>query len=347
MPKQRNRILLVDDDPTNLAILENIFEDQEYSLRSVDSGVEAIEAAREFQPDIILLDVMMPEVDGYEVCRRLCQDQQLRFTKKILVSARAMLNDRLKGYQYGADDYITKPFDEKELLAKVKVFLNLKFTEEVELLERRLLSILAHEMRPSLMSIVNYATLLGKSTAIKGDERQYVERIQKAGSYLMELSQKALLLNEIKEGMNLQPREESLDYLLDRVLKALKTKALAKEVDWRLESRCSRTCVFDLWMMENALRFLLEKVLDWAARGGEVVIDVHERNGECRVAIMTGRENEKKECGATQEREEDDLSMAVARSIVQLHGGCLQRCEDLSERRGFLVALPLTSHGGA
>ncbi len=346
MLKQRNRILLVDDDPTNLAILENIFEDQQYSLHSVRSGVAALEAAREFQPDVILLDVMMPELDGYEVCRRLCQDKQLRFTKKILVSARAMLNDRLKGYQYGADDYITKPFDEKELLAKVKVFLNLKFTEEVELLERRLLSILAHEMRPSLMDIVNYATLLRKSVGIKEDERRYVNHIQAAGNHLMGLSQKALLLNEIKEGMSLHRREESLDYLLNRVVKSLDAKTLVKEVSWRLETRCSRVCVFDLWMMENALRFLLEKILDQVALGGEVTIDVDEKDKECRVVITAGLEEERdNNDSGTGRFEEDDLSVAVARGILQLHGGRLQRWRDSSGGRGFLVSLPVAPGG--
>ncbi|MCG8335941.1 MAG: response regulator [Proteobacteria bacterium] len=117
-----HKILVVDDDQTNLKFLREILED-EYHLLTVDTGEEALSAIHEFNPKIVLLDIMLPGVSGYEVCEKIRQDEKLSQVKIILISAKAMINERQKGYEAGADDYITKPFDHEELLLKVQSIL--------------------------------------------------------------------------------------------------------------------------------------------------------------------------------------------------------------------------------
>jgi len=121
----RNRILAVDDNPTNLAIVEEIFQGR-FDLRLVQSGNEALELAPTFQPDVVLLDVMMPRPDGYEVCSRMKNDPRLRHCQVIMVSARTDIEERVRGYRAGADDYVTRPFEEQELCAKVDAHLRTK-----------------------------------------------------------------------------------------------------------------------------------------------------------------------------------------------------------------------------
>jgi cyclic di-GMP phosphodiesterase len=113
-----NRILAVDDNPANLAIVEEIFQGR-FNLRLAHDGSEALRIAPTFLPDVVLLDVMMPKPDGFEVCSRMKNDPTLRHSQIILVSARTDIEDRLRGYKAGADDYVTKPFEEEELCAKV------------------------------------------------------------------------------------------------------------------------------------------------------------------------------------------------------------------------------------
>jgi DNA-binding response OmpR family regulator len=136
---QHSTILIVDDHPSNVALLEEILGD-DYQLKTATCGEEALAVAPDCQPDLILLDIMMPGLDGYETCRRLRAHPLLRQPKILMVSAKALVSERLHGYEAGADDYITKPFDAGELLAKVRVYLRLKTAEDAEqaLLEQTL-----------------------------------------------------------------------------------------------------------------------------------------------------------------------------------------------------------------
>ena len=116
--QDKNKILAVDDNSINLAVMEELLGDQ-YNLITVSTGTDALRVAEEFQPDLILLDIMLEGVNGYEICQQVRQNSSLKHTKIIMVTAKAMESERLKGYQAGADDYLTKPFDSEDLLAKV------------------------------------------------------------------------------------------------------------------------------------------------------------------------------------------------------------------------------------
>ncbi|MBU2515475.1 response regulator [bacterium] len=120
---EETRVLAVDDDQTNLKFLKEILED-DYSLKVALTGEEALAAIHAFNPQIVLLDVMLPGMSGYDVCKQIRGDDRLSGIKIILISAKAMINERQKGYRVGADDYITKPFDHEELLKKVQSVLS-------------------------------------------------------------------------------------------------------------------------------------------------------------------------------------------------------------------------------
>ena len=128
--QEKSKILAVDDNSINLAIIEELLGSQ-YNLMTVSTGIEAIKTAHEFQPDLIILDIILDSMNGYDVCQEIRKSSSIMHTKIIVVSAKAMESDRLKGYQIGADDYLTKPFDGEELLAKVCAHLHPKSIEAI------------------------------------------------------------------------------------------------------------------------------------------------------------------------------------------------------------------------
>ena len=127
----KKRVLAVDDGKLNLEIIKEILDD-EYNLKTATTGEEALEVAIDFRPDVILLDIMLPGMDGYEVCQQIRANPALRYTKIIMVSAKAMTSERIEGYEAGANVYIAKPFDEDELLTKIHKVLQLAALEKEE-----------------------------------------------------------------------------------------------------------------------------------------------------------------------------------------------------------------------
>lgn len=122
---EKQRILIVDDDPTILKFLTEVLG-ADYELSVFTSGEETLECIVDVRPDIVLLDIMLKGMDGYEICRQIRAIPEIPDIKIIFLSAKVNLNEKLKGYKVGGDDYITKPFEVDELLAKIKVFSRLQ-----------------------------------------------------------------------------------------------------------------------------------------------------------------------------------------------------------------------------
>ncbi len=116
----REKILLVDDEVDALAALKVALEADGYNVVEALDGLEALSMARSENPDVILLDIMMPDMDGFEVCKQLKSDAQLNMIPVIMLTAKGEVDDKVEGLEMGADDYVTKPFNLKELKARIK-----------------------------------------------------------------------------------------------------------------------------------------------------------------------------------------------------------------------------------
>jgi diguanylate cyclase (GGDEF)-like protein len=125
-PREKANILVVDDIPENLTILTNILTERGYTVRPAINGQIALKAARHVPPDLILLDIMMPGMDGYEVCRQLKASEQTREIPVIFISALDDAGDKIKAFERGGVDYVTKPFEAGEVIARVENHLALR-----------------------------------------------------------------------------------------------------------------------------------------------------------------------------------------------------------------------------
>ncbi|WP_089718051.1 ATP-binding response regulator [Candidatus Entotheonella palauensis] len=196
--KSQQTILLVDDNPANLFVLEEILGDL-YQTVTATSGEEALEQASEYLPDLVLLDIMMPGIDGYETCKQLRNVPNLQHTKIVMVSAKAMVSERLEGYNAGADDYITKPFEEEELLAKVRVYLRLKSIEEVDQLKTDLLTLLCDATMTPLHGLLLPLCELHSQSALDADEKaKFHDILEQSILHLQGLFETILTLHAIR-----------------------------------------------------------------------------------------------------------------------------------------------------
>jgi DNA-binding response OmpR family regulator len=184
------KILFVDDENQNVQIMKEILSFYpKYRMEIATSGEEALEIAKNYIPDIVLLDIMMPGVDGFEVCRKLRLKTFLNRTKIIMVSGLAMIGDRLKSYEYGADDYITKPFVEDELIAKLDVFSKLNrmedfYSSSIHSTEKKSDEIMEH-----LEKVMKYSWSIKRNENLSLPSLQDIEGIQSSCIAIKDLLQ--------------------------------------------------------------------------------------------------------------------------------------------------------------
>jgi putative two-component system response regulator len=126
----RPKILLVDDEEKNIKILSAIVKHQGYEYEAARNGREALEKARSYVPDLIFLDIMMPEMDGYEACKQIKEDPALKHIPVVMVTSLADRDSRIKGLELGANDFLSKPIDASELMVRTKNLLKVKEAED-------------------------------------------------------------------------------------------------------------------------------------------------------------------------------------------------------------------------
>ncbi len=146
------RVLVVDDHPLNVKVLEAKLTSEYYEVITASDGVAALEALRAERPDIVLLDVMMPGLDGFEVCRRMKDDPELWHIPVIMVTALTEVSDRVRGIEAGADDFLTKPIDDTALFARLRSLLRVKMMfDELRLRDETFLQLGGREDRRSML----------------------------------------------------------------------------------------------------------------------------------------------------------------------------------------------------
>ena len=167
MKPENMTILTVDDTPANVRLLTHQLEKQGYRVITAEDGFEGFKAAITFQPDLILLDIMMPGTDGYEVCELLKTEEQTRDIPVIFLTAKTDIEDRVKGFELGAVDYITKPFNLTEITARVQNQLEMRHAQRQNCRLKQILFHL-HPMLPLKQSAEQLIDII-KQSSLTGD----------------------------------------------------------------------------------------------------------------------------------------------------------------------------------
>ncbi|MDZ7760165.1 MAG: response regulator [Desulfovermiculus sp.] len=171
-------IMVVDDTPANLKLLDEMLQSRGYRVMLFPRGAMALKAAAKNPPDLILLDILMPEMDGLEVCRRLKSDESLKDIPVLFISALAGTDDKIKAFSAGGLDYVTKPFQEEELLARVKTHLELcRMRRELEKHNFQLEDLVREKVKEIAASQMATIIAISKLAEYRDDETgQHIER---------------------------------------------------------------------------------------------------------------------------------------------------------------------------
>lgn len=275
--KPKMSILVVDDQPTNLSLLFEYLDKMGFRVFVAQSGTNALEQVEYERPDIILLDVLMPGINGFETCERLKKNENTKDIPVIFMTALSRTEDIIRGFEVGGVDYITKPFQQEELLARIHTHLTLqrqrKELYELDAMKDRFFSIIAHDMRNALVPMIGLSDLLTDEYFdkhhVQGVARKMDEYIKNAHRLLENLLYWASLRSN---KVHFQPVTIDLHHVLLEIRSLLRGHAREKQIDF-LDSIEPETYIYaDQEMTNMIFRNLITNGLKFTPHGGSVTV---------------------------------------------------------------------------
>jgi len=298
-------ILVVDDEPANIHVLMGTLK-SEYAILAATNGKKALEFANKTpQPDLILLDIMMPEMDGYEVCRRLKENPDTREIPVIFITAMTDIGDKTKGFELGAVDYITKPFDPREVEVRVKTHVTFKLAKEeverhhqelkqsysalqkAETARDSLTHMIVHDMRTPLNGIQGYIDMILILHKDKLDESVLYElkRAKTNTSKLIEMVSSLLDLNRLESGqMPVDMKENDMVQTVRDAVQILGVQADYVNLIFEPEDN-QIYGVFDVDLIRRVIVNLLSNAIKFTAKDKDVSIKIIRSENELEISI--------------------------------------------------------------
>ncbi len=277
--QKTHKILIVEDNQENIDLLVYFLRPQGYKLIAVNDGVEALKKVEEEAPDLILLDIMLPKMDGFQVCERLKKNRSTISIPLIMRTALKQLKDKIRSLEVGADDFITKPFENIELLARVKSLLRLKdYHDQLELknqeLEQKnesllrvenfkeeLTNLIVHDMKNPLFVIQGNLQMMtmGLEKAQADFLKKYTQRIERSSQQLLRMVLNLIDISRIEDGtIELKRDLTNFNKIVEDVVArlALYPENAAKNIEINLDQEIS-SLLLDHSIMERVVENLV------------------------------------------------------------------------------------------
>ena len=279
---QKPQVLIVDDTPTNIQVLSDFLIESGFEVLVAKTGESALKKLEKAFPDLILLDIMMPGMNGFETCIKLKSWEKTHDIPVIFMTALSDVVDKVKGLSLGAVDYITKPFQQEEVLARINVQLRLRNltrqlqqskqeAEAANQAKSEFLTNMSHDLRTPLNGILGIAQILLGSPNLTMEEQDNVNIIYQSGSHLLTLINDILDLSKIEAGkMELDLGEFCLADFLKKVVEICQVRAKQKDIFFRYQpdSSLPKGIQADEKRLRQVLINLLGNAIKFTETGG-------------------------------------------------------------------------------
>lgn len=357
-------VLIVDDVLTNVMLVQAILKKEGYTLLTCDSGAKALRLAHDKHPNLILLDIMMPEMDGYEVLQHLKSDPDTNNIPVIIMSALSDMQSIVKGYQLGATKYVTKPFQREELVKRVahryELFSIKRIKRELEnTIESRdtLYSVIAHDLRSPLGSL----KMMNNAILMMVDEKQVSPEVFEMLQMMNKTSEEIFLLldnllkwakNRLKK-QNIFKQETDINSLVSSTAEIYIPMASQKGVELKLIGLDKELLgSVDIDMIKTVVRNLLSNAIKFSYKGGTVEIASKIEGDYIIISVKDSGKGIKKEdqekllkqnthytSYGTSNEKGSGLGLMLCKDFVELHNGKLWFESEEDKGSTFYISL--------
>ncbi|MBP7864739.1 MAG: response regulator [Acidobacteria bacterium] len=348
------RVLIVDDQPDNLVLLEAFLRPEGYEVRKAPDGPRAVALAREDAPDLVLLDVLMPGMDGFAVCRALRGNSRTRFVPVIMITALQETEDRIRGLEAGADDFVSKPVQDDLLLAKIRSLLRLKkMRDELDGIRTDFGNMMVHDLRAPVHTILGLVELLREDLgAMAGSPSRLLDLVEKSARGIDTRITDFLELARLESGrLKLNRARTDVVQLAREALERFGPVAGKKRLNVRLEAPGDPVLAdVDAGRLEQVFDNLLQNAVKFSPAGGGITVRVSREAATVRCRVEDegpGFPAADSEALFEKYFQRDGrqggvgLGLYVCRAVVEAHGGSIRAENRPGGGARFTFELPL------
>jgi len=350
---KKNKILIVDDAIDTVELLKKRFQAEGYDTAEAYNGEEGLQKVSEYNPDLIVLDIMMPKIDGYEVCQRLKADENTKYIPVLMLTAKGEVENKVKGLDIGADDYLAKPFDYTELSARIRSLLSTKAEHEKKLEEEKsgaleqMMDQVAHEIRNPLTAIGGFARKVYGKLSEEDPNKKYMEMIIQDVAVLEDMIKKLI---EIKTMAVCYLESANINDIIKESLEVFDKEIKEKAIDVKMKLLDNPHIISaDRKLLKRALCSIIKNALE-AMTESTKVLKITNETKEDRVEIVisdTGKGISKDKLKnifdpfVTSKVYGPGLGLTFANKIIQDHGGNIDVESEPYKGTTFTITLPL------
>ncbi len=361
------KILVVDDIPENVKVIAHMLKGMGFAITFAKSGYEALEKLKSNPPNLVLLDISMPGMDGYEVCERIKNDPETEDIPVIFVTARDNPEDVVMGFEKGAVDYLTRPVNSAELKARVMTHLELKSSRDIirqqnrELWELnaskdKFLSILAHDLKNPIAGLITISELTAKmySSLTDTERLNYIKEIHSSAERVLNILEDLLQWSRSQSGrIEYNPTEVNLGRVTAEALAAVEDTVLKKELSVENNIPGESLVFADRYMIATVIRNLLSNAVKFSYPGGKISLEarINESHVSYKVTdsgIGIPEENMKRlfridgglSTPGTEKEKGTGLGLILCREFVEKNKGTIRAESTPGKGTTFTFTLP-------